>query len=338
MKEALYYKSLPDGMVQCQLCPHNCRIAKGGRGICGVRKNEDGILWSLNYGKAVSYGVDPIEKKPFFHFHPGAKTFSFCTVGCNFKCLFCQNWQISQARPEDTPGESMSPERIVNMAQLAGSDIISYTYTEPTIFFEYALDTSILAKKKGLLNTFHTNGFIEEKPFRQISKYLDAVNMDFKMTNAADYKKYCGADAFETVKQTALLCKELKLHLELTTLVVPGVNDNLKELEEIVRFIAYEVDKKTPLHFSRFYPHYKMIDTPQTDVKFLEQARSMARGFLRYVYIGNIPGHEAESTYCHNCSHLLIKRHGFSILEYNLDRGKCPECRKKLYMVGEYKG
>ncbi|MFH1786548.1 MAG: AmmeMemoRadiSam system radical SAM enzyme, partial [archaeon] len=325
LHEAKYYKKNKDGSVSCILCPNHCNIQDGKRGICRARENRGGTLYSMNYGKLVAMNVDPMEKKPLFHFYPGARTLSIAAAGCNFRCLFCQNWEISQAAPEDLPAQEVSPKDVVNVAKGQGLGHISYTYTEPTIFYEFAYDTCRLAHKEGIKNSFVSNGFIEEKPLRDIAPYLDAMNMDFKMTRKEDYAKYCGADAFEAVKRTARLCKELGIHLEITTLIVPGLNDRMGELEEIFDFIA-GIGKDTPLHLSRFHPDYKMLDTPPTPLKTLIRASDLAKKRLDYVYVGNTSDYAGEDTFCPGCNSLIIKRSSFSVLSNALKGGKCPKC------------
>ncbi len=336
MKEAMFYRPLKDAKVKCLLCPRHCVIKKDAVGFCKVRKNINGKLYALTYGYPAATSIDPIEKKPFFHFHPGMKCFSFCTVGCNFHCLFCQNWQLSQSSPEDVRARYMSPERMVSKCELEGVKCISYTYTEPTIFYEYAYDTARIASKAGLLNAFVSNGYIEEEPLRKIAPYLDAMNMDLK-AGKEEYKEYCGADAFDTVKQTARLCMELDIHLEITTLLIPGVNDDKDTIVDIATFIRDELGKKVPLHLSRFYPHYRMLDKKPTPVETLVSAKKLAEDVgLHYVYIGNVPG-MGEDTKCPNCKTTIIKRSGFTVLEYKLlDEHRCPECGKKIYLKGDY--
>ncbi|MFC1454683.1 AmmeMemoRadiSam system radical SAM enzyme [Candidatus Undinarchaeota archaeon] len=329
LHEAKYYTKSADSSVDCQLCPHHCKIQEGKRGLCRVRENQGGKLFSMNYGKLVSMNVDPIEKKPLFHFYPGTQTLSIATTGCNMRCQFCQNWQISQAEPESLSFDEVPPEKVVEMAKSQGLGHISYTYTEPTIFYEYAFDVAKLAHKEGIKNSFVSNGFIEEQPLRDLAPYLDAMNMDFKMTNKANYKKYCGADAFDVVQRTAKLCKELGIHLEITTLIVPELNDNPKELEYIFDFIA-GIDKDIPLHLSRFHPDYKMLDAQITPLETLISAANLAKERLNYVYVGNTPEYPAENTLCPKCDTLIIKRSSFSVLSNALDEGKCPKCGEKI--------
>jgi len=326
MKEAMFYgKKNKD--VQCKLCPHNCVIANGKRGLCGVRENQDGKLVSLVYGKAISAAVDPIEKKPFFHFMPGSKAYSIATLGCNLKCDFCQNWEISQAK--NIVGKDLSPEDVVEDAIANNCQSIAYTYTEPTIFFEYAYDIAKIANTKGLKNLFVTNGFINKEPIDKISKYLDAANVDLKGFSEEFYKKRCSAK-LEPVLSAIKEYHKKGVFLEITTLIVPGHNDNKEMLKEIASFIA-SVDKKIPWHISRFYPHYKMQDVMPTSVDVIHNAVLIGKEEgLKYIYAGNVPGDDYESTYCWNCGKKVISRVGFQVQEINLDKGKCEFCGKKI--------
>lgn len=343
MKEALFYKKLDEKKVKCLLCRHNCLIAPDKRGICGVRENRDGILYSLVYGFPCSYHVDPIEKKPLFHFFPGSKAFSIATVGCNFKCLHCQNYEISQMpeetkkMPEETKkilGERLSPEEAVSMAEKASCRSISYTYTEPTVFYEYALDMAKLAKERGIYNNFVTNGYIEDEPLKQIKPYLDAANIDLKGFSKDFYKRQCKAE-LEGVVKTIKLYKTLGIWIEITTLIIPGYNDSDDELMGIAEFIKNEVGIETPWHVTAFYPTYKLLDAKRTPLKTLEKARLIGlETGLRYVYEGNIPGSEGEHTYCYNCKKAIIKRFGFTILEYNIIGGNCKFCNTKIDGIG----
>ncbi|MCX7966074.1 MAG: AmmeMemoRadiSam system radical SAM enzyme [Syntrophorhabdaceae bacterium] len=336
MKEALFYKKQEDNTVRCLLCRHNCVITLGKRGICGVRENRDGILYTLVYGLPCSYHIDPIEKKPLFHFFPGSRAFSIATVGCNFKCLHCQNYEISQI-PVDTKriaGEHLSPEDAVEMAIQGRCKSISYTYTEPTIFYEYAFDMAKLAKEKGIYNNFVTNGYIEDEPLKQISPYLHAANIDLKGFNKDFYRRQCKAE-LEGVLKTIKSYKTLGIWIEITTLIIPGYNDGEDELKGIAEFIKNEVGIETPWHVTAFYPTYKLLDAKRTPAKTLEKAREIGlKTGLRYVYEGNIPGSEGEHTYCYNCKKTVIKRFGFTILEYNLKNGACKFCNTKIDGIG----
>ncbi|MEA3254589.1 MAG: AmmeMemoRadiSam system radical SAM enzyme [Candidatus Altiarchaeota archaeon] len=334
MKEAMLYEKL-NGSVKCSLCSHRCTIADGKRGICGVRENKGGILYSLVYGKAVAAHVDPVEKKPFFHFRPGSLSYSIATVGCNFRCKHCQNWDISQV-PGDGGilGEDLEPERIVELAKQSSCESIAYTYTEPTIFFEYAYDTSKLAKREGIDNIFVTNGFMTEESLKDIKPYLDAANVDLKGFTEKFYREVCGA-RLEPVLDSLKRMKKLGVWVEVTTLVIPSLNDSLDELRGIAEFIRNELGEETPWHISRFYPQYKLKHLPQTDMEVIHKARKIGLDAgLRYVYAGNLPGDSGENTYCFNCNELLVKRYAFSILENKIVDSKCPVCGAKIDGVG----
>lgn len=288
MKEALFYQKLDGNKVRCELCPHLCLIANGRRGICGVRENQGGILYSLVYGRIAAAHVDPIEKKPLYHFLPGSTSYSIATVGCNFRCDFCQNFGISQAR--EIEGEAVEPGDIVREALSLGCQSVSYTYTEPTIYFEFAYDTAKLAREKGLKNVFVTNGFITEPPLRMIAPYLDAANVDLKSFRDEYYHKYCGGK-LEPVLKALKLYKELNIWLEVTTLVIPGLNDSETELMDIANFIKNELGEGVPWHVSAFYPIYKMTDRPPTPAETIYKARDIGlKAGLKYVYTGNLPG------------------------------------------------
>ncbi len=326
MKEAMFYEKYKDRIVICKLCRHNCKIAPDKKGICGVRKNINGKLYTLVYDKIIARHIDPIEKKPLFHFLPGTETYSIATVGCNFKCDFCQNWSISQASKEDKIiGENVTPELIVEDAVKNRCASISYTYTEPTIFYELTYETSKLAKNYGLKNIYVTNGYIEDDPLKEISKYLDAANIDLKSFNEKFYKKICGADLDE-VLDSIKNYKRLGIWIEITTLIIPGLNDNEEELRSIAEFIK-SLGDYIPWHVTRFHPDYKMINHEPTPIETLRVAQKIGYEVgLKFVYMGNVL--EGENTYCPKCKHLLIERYGFSILRYELKDGRCPNCKE----------
>jgi pyruvate formate lyase activating enzyme len=326
MKEAMFYEKLDEKKVRCFLCAHHCFIEDGKRGICAVRENKDGILYSLVYGKVISMNIDPIEKKPLFHFLPGSTSFSIATVGCNFHCEHCQNFDISQypREHEDIFGKSVTPEAIVDAAKQNDCKSISYTYTEPTIFFEFAYDCARLAHENGIKNVFVSNGYTSPEATRVIAPYLDGNNIDLKGNNDF-YKNICGAK-LEPVKETIRLMKELGVWVEVTTLIIPDYNDSEKDLSDIAEFIK-SVDVSIPWHVTQFYPTYKLTYKPRTPLKTLRRAREI--GFetgLKYVYEGNVPGEGGENTYCPNCKELLIKRWGFSIIENKIKDGSCSKC------------
>ncbi len=336
MKEAILYQRLPGGRVRCNLCAHRCLLLPGRTGICHVRQNREGALYTLVYGRAAAQEIDPVEKKPLFHFYPGSAAYSIATVGCNFHCLFCQNWQISQIVPsyEALFGEECPPEAIVDRAQRSRSQSIAYTYTEPTIFFEYALDTARLAAQRGLKNIFVTNGYETPEAVATIRPYLDAANIDLKSYSDRYYRKVVGA-RLQPVLDTIRLMKSLGIWVEVTTLVVPGHNDSPEELRSIARFLASDVGRDTPWHISRFFPAYRMADVPPTPVSTLRQAREIGlEEGLEFVYVGNVRGMPWESTYCPGCSTLLIERSGYAILANRVSEGRCPDCGRRIAGVG----
>jgi len=328
MKEAMLYEKLEDKKVRCFLCAHGCHISEGKRGICAVRENIDGALYSLVYGKVIASHVDPIEKKPLFHFLPASSSFSIATVGCNLRCQHCQNYEISQfprERPDvPIPGEDMTPEGVVGTAEKYGCASISYTYTEPTIFFEFAYDCAKLAKEKGIKNVFVSNGFMTPESARAIAPYLDGNNIDLK-GGEKFYKEICGARA-APVRETIRLMKELGVWVEVTTLIIPGHNDSEADLRNIAEFIK-SVDPAIPWHVTQFYPTYKLMDAPRTPIETLRWARQMGLDTgLKYVYEGNVPGEGGENSYCPNCKELLIRRVGFRIEGNRMKNGRCFNC------------
>lgn len=326
MKEAKWYEKLKEKKVHCFLCPHNCTIAEGKRGICRARENQKGKLISLVYGEPCSTNIDPVEKKPMFHFMPGTYAYSIGTAGCNLKCLFCQNWEISQAKPEEVPSIILPPEEVIRGAVANDCQSIAYTYTEPTIFGEYVLDCAKLARKKGLKNIMVTNGYIQEKPLKEIYKYIDAANVDLKGFTEEYYKKICGA-TLEPVLETLKRLKKMKVWTEITTLIVPGYNDNMKDLEAEFKWIKENLGKDSVLHLSRFFPCYKMQDVPITPEETIRKAKQLADKYLDYVYVGNIHIDNAEDTFCPNCKKDIVLRSGYSIIEKKLNKDKCFNCK-----------
>ena len=290
MKEAILYKKIDGDRVQCVACNHRCLIAEGKRGICWVRENHQGELYSLNYGKTVASNVDPIEKKPLYHFLPGTRIYSFAAVGCNFRCSWCQNWEIAQSPKltKEIEGIEVSPEEHIARALRSRCPSIAYTYTEPTVFVEYALDTMKLAREKGLKNVWVTNGYMSRETLDAIIPYLDAANVDFKGANDGVYEKYCGGKA-EPVMENLKYLHEAGVHIEITTLIVPGINDKQDQVEKIAEFIAMELSREVPWHISRFFPAWKLQDTPVTPLKTLEIAKSIGeKAGLKYIHIGNV--------------------------------------------------
>jgi pyruvate formate lyase activating enzyme len=327
MKEAMLYDKLDGEKVRCNLCSHGCEILPGKRGICLVRENRGGTLNTLVYDKITSANVDPVEKKPLFHFSPGSKAFSISTVGCNFSCDFCQNSGISQIvrNGGHIQGTEMSPEQLVEVARRYNCRSISYTYTEPTIFFEIAYETAKLATEEGILNNFVTNGFMSSMALDTIRPYLQGANVDIKSFSDEVYRKVIGG-RLEPVLDTVKQMKEYGIWIEVTTLVVPGLNDNEGELRKIAEFIA-SVGVEIPWHVTRFHPDYKMKDRQATTLEKIILAERIGKETgLRYVYCGNVPGQEGENTICYNCDTLLIKRWGFEVMENLITDGKCPDC------------
>lgn len=312
-KEAMLYKKIDQGKVHCLLCAHSCKISDGRYGFCGVRKNEGGILYTEAYGEVIASHVDPIEKKPFYHFLPGSSAYSIATAGCNFRCGFCQNWQISQiAKDVEQPsGYELKPEEIVREAKKNKCKSISYTYTEPTIFFEYAYDTAKIAKENGLYNTFVTNGYMTKLALDKIKPYLDACNVDLKSFSDKTYREICKG-SLNPVLESIQYMKKLGIWVEVTTLVVPGMNDSDKELQDIAKFIK-SVGSDIPWHISRFHPDYNYRDHSPTPMETLKNAEKIGeKAGLKYIYLGNVL--EETNTYCPKCKKLLVQRAGYGIL------------------------
>jgi pyruvate formate lyase activating enzyme len=335
--EAYLYEKLDEEKVRCNLCHHRCIIKVGKRGICGVRENQGGVLETLVYGRLIAQHVDPIEKKPFYHLSPGTLSYSIATVGCNFRCRFCQNADIAQL-PTDRKGmiigDHYSPEEVVMAATRTGCRSIAYTYTEPTVFFEFAYDTAKLAHKKGLLNVFVTNGYMTPEAVHMIKPYLDGANVDLKAFNDLFYKEQCSAKR-KHVMETLSVMKSAGIFTEVTTLLIPDLNDDRHELEQLASYIADSLGRDTPWHISRFHPTYKLTDRPPTSAESIHEARAigLAAG-LRYVYSGNIPGDEGENTICHHCGTTLIARWGYHISKNVIEDGKCPQCGTVIDGVG----
>jgi pyruvate formate lyase activating enzyme len=331
MKEAMFYRQEKGKTVRCFLCNHHCHIKHDHRGLCGVRENRDGKLFSLVYGKLVSEHIDPVEKKPMFHLLPGSRSYSISTVGCNFRCAHCQNYQISQYQHThpDIPGQDRTPADIVNAAQQTGCESISYTYVEPTIFYEFAYECAILARERGIKNIFVSNGYMTEEVTRHLAPVLDGINIDIKAFTEKFYHEVCKAK-LKPVLDTVRLMRDLGVWVEATTLVIPGWNDSREELQGVARFIK-EVDPAMPWHVSAFYPTYKMLDRPPTPLASIRMAREigLAEG-LRFVYVGNVPGENGENTSCPGCHAELINRFGYRTTVVNLDHGRCGICQEEI--------
>lgn len=336
-KEAMLYEQLPDNKVRCNLCAWRCVIPEGGTGVCKVRKNEKGRLYSLVYGKACSAAVDPIGKKPLTHFHPGALVMSIATVGCNFRCKFCQNWIISHEK--DIRGQDFPPEKVVKAARDNDCQGISYTYTEPTIFFEYAYDTAVLAHNMGLFNTFVTNGYMTPEAVKTIAPFLDAATVDFKDSGDTEFsRKFIGIPSADPIYESLKEMKRNGIHVEITNLVVPKTGDVVGKIRRLAEWVRGNLGRDTPFHLLRFHPHYQMTDRPSTPIALLEKGCEAAKeAGLNYVYMGNVPGHPYENTYCPNCGELLIRRHSFEIARWRLTKDmRCPACGQKIAIKGEF--
>jgi pyruvate formate lyase activating enzyme len=313
-------------MVKCNLCGWRCSIPAGGRGRCGVRENRKGTLYTLVYGKAASYAVDPIEKKPLYHFHPGTTAFSVATMGCNFRCVFCDNWMISQQR--EIQGEDLPPERIVEMAKGMGCRSISYTYTEPTIFFEYTFDTAKIAHREGLYNAYVTNGYMTVEAVDTISGLLDAATVDFKGSADPDfYKKFCGTVDVSPIFQSLVEMKRKKIHLEITNLIVPDGGDAKGPFIKLVKWIHDELGEETPLHILRFFSSYRYSGPETTPSSLLEELWKESKDLgMKYVYLGNVPSAKYGNTYCPHCGEVVIERSGFGVSSIQLKDGRCAFC------------
>jgi len=330
IRRSPYFTPLGGGEIRCELCPRRCRVPKGGRGACRVRENREGTYYSLVYGNPCAIHLDPIEKKPFFHVLPSTGSFSVATAGCNFQCKFCQNWEISQASPEELFNYDVPPELFVRKAKEIGAHSVAFTYVEPTVFYEYMLDIAAQARQAGLLNVYHSNGFINPEPLQGLCKVLDAANIDLKAFTGSFYRDLCGGE-LAPVLATLKTLRQERVHLEITNLVIPTKNDDLTEIREMCLWVKKELGPDTPIHFSRFYPLYKLKNLPPTPVSTLERAREVARSCgLEYVYLGNVPGHEGENTFCPRCKKRVIERTGFMIRGMHLRGGKCGSCGKPI--------
>jgi len=334
LKEAVLWEtSGEDKKVRCKLCNWRCLIDDGKLGRCAVRKNIDGTLYSLNYDKVCSANPDPIEKKPLFHFQPGTRSFSIATMGCNFRCEFCQNWQISQAAIEDgrIDGQAISPERIVEAAVRGGCKSIAYTYTEPTIFMELCNDCGRIGKQRGLANVFVSNGYETVEAIDFAADWLNGINVDLKSSSDDYYKTLCKARLQPVLDTISYIANETNIWLEVTTLVVPGENDSDDELKKLADFIVNKAGPDVPWHISRFHPQYKYLDSVPTPIETLQRAETIGKeAGLHYVYLGNVPGAKSESTFCYNCGRLLIERIGYHIAANHITDSCCPDCGTKI--------
>jgi len=336
-KEAALWDSAQGGRVRCRLCNFHCLIGEGKLGHCCVRENIGGTLYSLNYGKICAANPDPIEKKPLYHFQPGSRSFSIAAVGCNFRCEFCQNWQISQAVPDTgrIGGEDTSPEQIVTAAVRTGCKSIAYTYTEPTVFMEFCDDCARPAKERGLANVFVSNGYMTRDAIDFAAGWLDAINVDLKAFREDYYETLCGARLQPVLDSIAYIAKQTRIWIEITTLLLPGQNDSEEELKKLANFLVTEAGPDVPWHISRFYPQYKYTDSAPTPLESMQRAERIGKAAgLHYVYLGNVPGTDSENTYCYHCGQMLIERMGYRIAAGHIKDSKCPHCGTQIAGVG----
>jgi pyruvate formate lyase activating enzyme len=325
-----YFTPIDTGEIRCELCPRRCRIAEGKRGFCRVRENRNGKLYSLVYGNPCVVHLDPVERTPLFHVLPGTDTLSVATAGCNFHCRFCQNWEFSQAFPEEVYAHDFPPQRVVDKAGKMGARSVAYTYVEPAVFYEYMLDVGYLANRSGLLNVLHSNGFINPAPLRELCPVLNAAHIDLKGFTEDFYRRLCKG-RLAPVLGTLRTLRENGVHLEITNLVIPTQNDDMSVVREMCLWVVRELGADIPFHFTRFYPLYRLTKLPPTPVATLEKARETALSVgLEYVYIGNVPGHDAWNTFCPGCRSMVIQRTGYVIREIRLDQGKCFNCGRPI--------
>jgi pyruvate formate lyase activating enzyme len=328
---ARYYEKLPGKKIKCTLCPKECVVGDRERGFCGARENRDGTYYTLVWGQVAAVNIDPIEKKPFFHFLPGKRAFSIATAGCNMDCKDCQNWEISQTRPEQIEHvDVMPPKAVVGAAVKYRAPVIAYTYGEPVIFYEFMLETAYEGHKQGVRSVMVSNGYICEKPMRQVARHLDAMKIDLKGFDEPFYVKYC-VGTLQPVLDTIELVHSLGTWLELVYLVVPTLNDDPAKIKSMCRWLVKAIGPDVPMHFSRFTPHYQLKNLPPTPLKTLERCHAIAReAGMRYVYVGNVPGHKTENTFCAGCGKVVVARRWYEVVGVHLKDGKCPDCGRKI--------
>jgi pyruvate formate lyase activating enzyme len=333
LKQGILFDEFPNGKVKCNICAHRCTIAEGKVGICGTRKNLNGKIHTLIYNTVSSEAVDPVEKKPLYHFLPGTFSYSLGTVGCNFRCMHCQNWNISQITIEEAYTKEITPEQAVKKALGTGCRSIAWTYNEPAIWHEYTFDTAVLAKRAGLKTIYVTNGYITKEALQRMAPYLDAFRVDIKSFSDEFYKKICGAKLAPVLESTKL-AKDLGMHIETITLIIPGRNDSPEEITQVVRWVRENLGVDTPMHFTRFHPMYKMENVAPTQLDTLENAYGIAKKEgMRFVYLGNVPGHMYENTCCPRCEALLIDRTGFRVADVKVKDGRCFRCGEEIPVV-----
>ena len=329
-REALFWEKIEGNKVKCVLCPRECEVADVERGYCGVRENQDGKYQTLVYGALCSGRVDPIEKKPLFHYLPGTTALSIATAGCNIECKFCQNWQISQFRPEQVPSMKVPPDRLIAECKAAQSPTIAYTYSEPVIFYEYMHDSAALARKNGIGSVMISNGYIQEKPLRRLCHHLTGVKIDFKAFSEKFYRETCAGE-LKPVLATLEILKDVGIWFELVILIIPTLNDSPDEIKRMSRWVLDHLGPNVPMHFTRFHPTYRITNLPPTPDKTIERCREIAMDTgIHYAYVGNAAMHLGENTYCHNCRHELILRVGFHVIANDIKDGKCPKCNTAI--------
>ncbi|HET7732670.1 MAG TPA: AmmeMemoRadiSam system radical SAM enzyme [Paludibacter sp.] len=332
---ASFQEVLSNKVIRCHICPHNCLIHENKTGLCHTRINIGGELYTTAYGNPCSVSMDPIEKKPLFHFFPASKIYSLATAGCNFRCLNCQNWQISQTSPQEIDHADLMPEELVHQALRHGSDMIAFTYTEPTVFYEYMFDTAKAARAKGIKTVLISNGFINPAPLLQLCPYLSAANIDLKCFSDEVYRRLAGG-RLQPVLDTLKTLRENGVWLEITNLVIPGYSDSPEMMKDMCEWLVGNGFASTPLHFSRFFPTFNLPDVPPTDKNVLIKAKEIAQNSgMKYVYIGNLPGLHEENTYCPSCKKMLVERVGFAVTENNIRNGKCSFCGETIEGVWE---
>ncbi len=325
-----WFTSLDDASVQCRLCPRDCVLTKGERSPCRVRENREGVGYTLAYGNPALVQEDPVEGKPFFHVVPGSRALSISTAGCNLDCKFCQVWDMALVNPEEVHAYDMSAEKLVAHARAAGVGSISYAYGEPVVFYEYMAEVAALAREAGLMNLIHTAGYIHEEPLLKLSKNLDAANIDLKSFDPNFYREVVGGELAPVLESLKIL-HGAGVHIEITNIVIPTLNDDMSRIGKMCRWIAEELSPDVPLHFSRFYPLYRLSALPRTPVSTLEEARNTALSSgLKFVYIAKLTGHEAENTFCPNCGEMVVERVGFVVSKVSLDKGSCPYCGEAI--------
>ncbi|MDH7594162.1 MAG: AmmeMemoRadiSam system radical SAM enzyme [Methanomicrobiales archaeon] len=338
MHEARLYEKREKNTVRCSLCSHRCTIQEGKKGICGVRINREGMLYAGTYGRVSAENVDPIEKKPLYHYMPGTLSYSLGSIGCNFRCEHCQNWQISQAALEGAYLKEITPKEAVRRAKNTGSASISFTYNEPTIWHEYALDTGLLARQEGLGTVYVTNGYMTEEALRELAPMLEAFRVDLKSFSDDFYRKVCKA-RLQPVLDATVIAKELGMHIETVTLVIPGMNDSEEEMGGLIKWVLDHLGNSTPMHFTRFHPDFRMLDGHATLIPTLERVQRQAREMgVRYAYLGNVPGHPLENTWCPSCNALLIERTGYRTAIRNLKGDRCSSCGEKIEIARHEQG